>query len=241
MSIKWRLNFEKFLVAALPRAIYRGIGFLYGFLPSHKSYSQYGEDLIIWNYFVRAGIQKGCYLDIGAFHPRWISNTHLLHKKGWTGTVVDIDEDKMTSFRIMRRGRIQTICAAISNEPHLESQWIYRFDRLWSEIDTLSESTAMEYKIKTGFSFKRQTVKTLSMKELWSRMGKIHFLNIDIEGLDEVILLSLDFKINSPEVIVFENNKDWGGSPGVIQHLINAGYIHLFTSQGSVAYCRPIH
>ena len=60
-----------------------------------KSYSQYGEDLIIYDFFKHHFDIKGNYLDIGAFHPKMISNTHILHTLGWRGTVIDLDDFKL--------------------------------------------------------------------------------------------------------------------------------------------------
>ena len=63
-----------------------------------RSYSQYGEDLIIYDFFKRYFDIKGNYLDIGAFHPKMISNTHILHTLGWRGTVIDLDDFKIKLF-----------------------------------------------------------------------------------------------------------------------------------------------
>ena len=66
----------------------------------HKSYSQYGEDLIIDSFFKHhAPIKSGNYLDIGCYHPVGISNTYLLHRRGWQGLVVDIDDYKLELFK----------------------------------------------------------------------------------------------------------------------------------------------
>ena len=49
---------EQFLVKLLPKKVYRMLGFLYEFIKSKKSYSQYGEDLIINAYFQSIGKPK---------------------------------------------------------------------------------------------------------------------------------------------------------------------------------------
>ena len=48
--------------------------------------------------------KTGTFLDIGCYHPVGISNTFLLHKKGWQGVVVDIDDYKLKLFK-KRRGK----------------------------------------------------------------------------------------------------------------------------------------
>ena len=57
---------------------------------NREQYSQWGEDLEINNFFKDK--KEGVYLDIGCFHPYMYSNTCLLHKKGWHGINVDINQ-----------------------------------------------------------------------------------------------------------------------------------------------------
>jgi hypothetical protein len=41
---------------------------------------------------------KGVYVDAGAFHPIFGSNTLLLHKKGWRGINVDLAAERVAEF-----------------------------------------------------------------------------------------------------------------------------------------------
>jgi len=96
---------EKILVYCLPKGLHWLFGLIYGCLVRpKKSYAQYGEDLIILNFFDKIGVKAGFYLDIGAYHPQFVSNTHLLHKRGWKGVCVDIDDAKLKQFRLLRGG-----------------------------------------------------------------------------------------------------------------------------------------
>ena len=63
------------------------------------------------------GLENGNYLDIGCYHPVGISNTFLLHKKGWQGVVVDIDDYKLKLFK-KRRGisDVEVVKGAISSQ-----------------------------------------------------------------------------------------------------------------------------
>ena len=74
----------KFLINIIyfifPKKLSDFISYLSGFKHFKISYSQFGEDLILSKYLKYKNIKKGKYLDIGAFHPRWSSNTHLLHQ-----------------------------------------------------------------------------------------------------------------------------------------------------------------
>ena len=110
--IKLLIDIIYFLI---PKKIFDFICFLVGYKYFKISYSQSGEDLILLKYLKNKKIEKGKYLDIGAFHPRWVSNTYLLHKKGFTGYCVDLDEERLRWFRFARGSRVKTICGAISN------------------------------------------------------------------------------------------------------------------------------
>ena len=86
---------RRLIESILPYTLLRFAGFIYGYWVSKSvSFSQKGEDLLSVAYFAKRGIKQGVYLDIGCFHPVWISNTHLLHKQGWLGHAVDIDDFK---------------------------------------------------------------------------------------------------------------------------------------------------
>ena len=52
-----------------------------------QSYSQNGEDRALLDLF--PADFKGLYVDLGANHPYFISNTHLLYTRGWHGLCVD--------------------------------------------------------------------------------------------------------------------------------------------------------
>jgi Methyltransferase FkbM domain len=231
---------KKLLKSVLPKRAVRALVFMRGIRAKRVSYSQYGEDLIVSSYFDWKGIKSGVYVDIGAFHPTWLSNTHLLHASGWTGHVYDIDSTKVRAFTALRGGRVNAQCLAVTPEPvEGASVSVYKFNKPWSELDTLSLEEA-EARRLTGESYRKETVAAVSINELLDKVGKVHFLNIDIEGLDTSLLMAMNLSPLSPDVIVFEDNKNWGGSSEVAGKLEAAGYRHLFTSGPSIGYCRPL-
>ena len=183
---------KKILLKILPLSWLKVIGILYGYIKSpEKSYSLYGEDLIIKHICHRLGINNGYYLDIGCFHPKWISNTHLLYKAGWQGTVCDVDIWKTKPFKIFRPG-VQIVTAGIlpANSSN-GSDTLYRFRRFLSEWDTFSKEEANRIKKRWGSEFDAIKVPTLSinyvLEKIYSKNNRINFLNIDVEGLDEKI------------------------------------------------------
>ena len=143
ISIKRRARL--FLAFFLPNQAMKYLGFIYGaLLPSKKSYSSMGEDLIIEQYFKEKNILQGVYIDIGCFHPIWASNTHKLHKDGWTGFCFDIDQSKLNMMRLFRRKSVQTFFQAVTAKPSKEPfTHVYKFLTPWSDIDTCDLDVAL--------------------------------------------------------------------------------------------------
>ena len=202
-----------------------------------KSYSQYGEDLIIYDFFKHHFDIKGNYLDIGAFHPKMISNTHILHTLGWRGTVIDLDDFKLKLFKRNRKDKVNILTRVVI--PGFldlsETYSVYKFKQPFSELDTLDRKVAEEMKSSSGLEFLEDKVEAVGINNLLKEQ-KFNFVNIDVEGMDEDLILSLDFEnINLPELIVFESWKPLSDLQS-IENLENNGYVHLFTSGGSMGY-----
>ncbi len=51
------------------------------------SYSQFGEDLMLWEYFGRK--TNGCFVEAGANHPTQGSQTWLFEQQGWSGILIE--------------------------------------------------------------------------------------------------------------------------------------------------------
>jgi hypothetical protein len=67
-----------------------------------RTYSQCGEDVIATTVFDMLGIAHPNYLDIGAHHPHFLSNTYLFYRDGSSGVNVEPDpqlHDKFISTR----------------------------------------------------------------------------------------------------------------------------------------------
>ena len=155
--IKKFLNIIYFI---FPKILFDFICYLIGNTHYKISFSQSAEDLILLKYLKFKKIKKGKYLDIGAFHPRWASNTHLLHKNGFTGFCVDLDEDRLRWFRFARGNKVKTICGAVSNSK-LKSVKVYKFKRKspFSLIDTTSLEHAKYFRSKSNMDFEGIYVK----------------------------------------------------------------------------------
>jgi hypothetical protein len=162
-----------------------------------------------------------------------------LHDHGWSGHIVDLDKFKCNSFRWIRGDRCTTHHGALGFfDDGKETVTAYSFKRLLSEIDTLSLDDAEFYKSKWGADYVTTEVPYLSVNKLFEKIGHVNLINIDIEGLDEQVLRSINLKEINPDVVVFEDNRNWGGNLSIRSYLENLGYERLFVSRGSVGYAK---
>jgi len=164
-----------------------------------KSYSMYGEDIIIDKFFKKK--QNGFYIDIGCYHPIDGNNTYLLYKKGWNGINIDINQLSVDLFKIARKDDLN-INTAISNTSK-KVKLYYR-----KKINMLNTIDRKFAKLNFKKGFKIKTINSNSINSILEKTKyknkKIDFLNLDIEGNELKALLSLNFKKYKPRLICIE-------------------------------------
>jgi len=168
------------------------------FFLKKKTYSMNGEDIFINNYFKN---KIGFYVDVGAYHPLELSNTCLLHKRGWSGINIDINSLSINYFNFLRPNDIN-INIAVSNKKTIKT--IY-YQKKKSPLNTLKIKQAKKMFIG---NIKKSKVKSETLTTIIDNTKfkgkKINFLNIDTEGSDLEILKKLNFKKYKPELICVE-------------------------------------
>jgi len=174
-------------------------GFKYKFF-TKKSYSQFGEDLVI-NHFFKNYVGK--YVDIGCYHPIKYNNTTLLHKRGWKGTNIDLNQTSIDLFNASRKDDIN-IRACLSDK--IEEVSIY-LDNEFSALNSIYADNSKNFQFK---DLKKINIKTKTFPDIVK--DNFDFLNIDCEGNDFKILKTIDLKKYTPKMINIEvsmsNKKD---------------------------------
>jgi FkbM family methyltransferase len=167
-----------------------------------NSYAQHGEDLLLNMLFNQK--KRGFYVDVGAYHPRYLSNTYYFYKRGWRGINIDATAGSMKAFKRWRP-RDVNIEAAISDKE--EELSFYHFKH--PSLNTFFQEQAEEQKRLQPFLGEKR-IKTLTLSSLLDRHlppeAEIDFLSIDAEGFDLKVLLSNDWARFVPKVIVIEKN-----------------------------------
>lgn len=164
-----------------------------------KTYSMYGEDLIIDKFFKKK--QRGFYVDVGCYHPLDGNNTYLLHKKGWSGVNIDVNALSIELFNQARKEDHNINVAASNNSRKIK---IY-FRKKINMLNTVDKKFAKS-NFKKGYNtalINSETLKSILNKSKFKNK-KIDFLNLDIEGNELNALKSLDFKKYKPKLICVE-------------------------------------
>tara|TARA_B100000963_G_C22622109_1_gene670457 strand:+ start:2211 stop:2939 length:729 start_codon:yes stop_codon:yes gene_type:complete len=170
---------------------------------NRKQYSQWGEDNYIQSFF-KKNVQ-GTYLDIGCFHPFMYSNTCLLHKKGWNGINIDINQTSIDLFKLSRPKDIN-ICAAISDQK--KESTLY-FDDSFSPVNTINEKFYENLKnvfFKDKKIFKVQTILMEEIFNKYKNKTNFDFINIDAEGFDFKILKQIDLEKFKVKLLAIETH-----------------------------------
>ena len=168
---------------------------------ARKSYSQEGEDLILSRVFDR--IQHGFYVDVGAFHPKRFSNTHLFYQQGWSGINIDATPGSMERFRRIRPRDIN-LEVAIANTRRTIPFFVFNESALNSFDRELSCSRNHgKFHIQEEIEITTQMLQEVLASHLPTGQ-KINFLSVDVEGFDLEVIQSNDWKQFRPEYVLVE-------------------------------------
>ena len=168
-----------------------------------KSYSQCGEDLIMYFLFNWLKIRRPIYLDIGANHPKFLNNTYFFYKRGCSGILIEPNHNLLEK---LRRVRPRDKCINIGigfGEKREADFYIMTADTM----STFSKETAEQYASYGTHKIKEvRKVLLVPINEIFPELFEKtpNLISLDIEGLDLDILKSINFEIYRPEVFCVE-------------------------------------
>ena len=167
------------------------------------SFSQRGEDLVIKGIFEDLGIKTPSYVDIGAWDPVRDSNTFLFYQNGSRGLLVEPNPFYAQLLENVRK-EDQIISYAIGKE-NIDEVNYYVIDDGKSGWNTFSSSQADIHR-KNGHKITIHKKRQMTINKLLDTYLKKapNLLSIDAEGLDLLILQTLDWERYRPGVICVE-------------------------------------
>jgi FkbM family methyltransferase len=166
------------------------------------SYSQNGEDIIVYGIFEALSKKNIFYLDVGGYHPYNGSNTALFYLTGSMGIVIEPNPELYKQFP---QKRPRDICLNIGVSILSGSQPFFLSPSGAQSSLVHEEEKKSSLLEKHGFDPIIIPVKTLPEIIKEHAKGKnIDFLSLDIEGMDLPVLQTLDFLEIFPLVICVE-------------------------------------
>lgn len=158
-------------------------------------YSQHGEDKLLYEVF--KGVENGRYVDIGAYEPEFNSVTKIFYDEGWRGTNV---EPNPRAFQMLENQRPEDINIKAAVTYKEEVQPFYLVDRKgWSSLDAGVAKLANQNGMETTLI----EVETITLAEVMEG-PQVHFLKIDVEGAEEEVIASGDWKNHRPWLVMAE-------------------------------------
>ena len=142
------------------------------------------------------------YVDVGANHPFDLSITASLYSLGWRGILVEADPDFAADLRRHRPSDQVVEKAAGDREGEIT---FYRV--AGTGLGTLSEGEARAAGA-SGFEVTEFTIASETLNQIIeSTLGPdspIHFMSIDVEGAEPLVLAGLDLEVVRPWVVCIE-------------------------------------
>lgn len=196
-------------------------------MSSFISYAQNFEDVMLWRALKH--IEKGFYIDIGANDPEIDSVTKVFYDAGWRGINI---EPIPQWYQKLKDERLRDINLqlAVGNE----TGEITLFEIPDTGLSTADELFAERHVLEHGFDSSEFKVPMDTLTNICERYhtSPIHFLKIDVEGMEKAVLEGVDFKKLRPWIVLLESML-----PNVQQEnhnsweyiLLNAGYKYAYS------------
>jgi len=168
------------------------------------SYAQNREDVVLWR--ALGGVSAGCYVEVGANHPRDDSATRIFYDRGWSGITIE-PVPYFADLHRAQRPRDHLVEAAITNSGRGEiTLHVVPGTGLSSIVDSVSDRHA-----KAGIEHVDVMVPTMRLDDVLAESGwadrEIHFMLIDVEGAEREVLQSVDLERWRPWVLVVESTE----------------------------------
>ena len=187
---------DRMLLQRVWRYVRENLGIYY-----QKSYSQCGEDLIIRYIMNTLGIARPGYLDIGAHHPYFMSNSYLFYRQGCKGVCVEPDP---FLFRRFKKARRRDVCLNVGLAGVRGQLKLHVFSS--RTLNTFSEEEARQY-IEAGHNqVALHDIDVLTVDDVVRRYfpRPPDLVSLDVEGMEMEILRAIDFSRYRPTVFCIE-------------------------------------
>ncbi len=167
------------------------------------SYAQNCEDVVLWR--ALKDVRDGFYVDCGAYHPTRHSVTRAFYERGWRGINIEPVATLLGNF-IAQRPRDTNLGVALTDGSQGRATEFYEI--AGSGLSTLDPAVARQH-ARAGFDTRKTLVPAATLSDILDQFGPrdIHFLKIDVEGAERLVLSGIDFQRFRPWIVVVEATK----------------------------------
>src|SRR5258706_7277083 len=159
------------------------------------SFAQNFEDVILWR--ALSQVENGFYIDVGAWSPDDDSVTRAFYERGWRGINIEPNPTWFEKLREKRPGDINLPVALSDKMGTIDLHIVVGVTGLSTTDTEYAEQTEKE-----GLSIQVLSCQATTLDKIWGenvKQKQVHFLKIDVEEAQELVLRANDW----------ENNRTW--------------------------------
>lgn len=172
------------------------------------SYSQLGEDRMIYSYLKGINAETISYIDIGANHPYYLSNTALLDETFRIKKGVLVEPSYELYCKLKKERKVICENIGVYGTRNMEEELTFYI----MDADVLSSFDEEEVKKNEERGYKLIATRKVSVMyindllEKHFRNDKIDVVSIDVEGMDNEIARAFDYEKYQPRIICIETS-----------------------------------
>ena len=196
-------------------------------MPAFVSFAQNFEDVMLWRALKH--VERGFYIDIGAYSPVVDSVTQAFYQRGWRGINVEPQPDCYRELLAARKLDVNLAVAVADETKELTMSFVSN-----PGLSTLNEWQAKQ-RLREGHSLVRQKVQVDTLDAIWTAHvpvnQPVHFLKIDVEGLEREVLLGNDWEAHRPWIVIVEATAPTTPKPSYVEWegiLTGARYFYAY-------------
>jgi FkbM family methyltransferase len=166
------------------------------------TYAQNFEDVILERLFKE--VDKGFYVDVGAWDPTMHSVTRHFYDRGWSGVNLEPIASRIRAFEAERQRDINLL-RAVGRQHGIMT--FYEAEEE-SYLSTLDPEVAAEMR-ERGLAIREHQIEVTTLDDVFDRYCNctVEFLKIDVEGFEGEVLKGLNLKRHRPRVLVIESTR----------------------------------
>lgn len=177
------------------------------------SYSQCGEDDLIWRFFDKKN--RGLIIEVGAFDGVHLSNSYALNNIGWKSICIEANPSSFEFLRLNRLNSSNYLNAIVGSEYEADYvDFMVESSGLYSGISVKREDVDYRY-IKRNLEFEGFTkikVPATTLDNILERQrvkpNTIDCITIDVEGYEKEVLSGIDLNFYQPKMLIIEANHE---------------------------------